>query len=120
MARGMQQIEFIGNLGRDPEHRVDAEMGAWCAFNVAVDDGYGTTWFSVTTKGPLADACAKYLAKGRQVFVSGVMKSDKETGGPRVYERRDGTAGATYEVMAFKVLFLGSGEAKEEGGDFLF
>jgi hypothetical protein len=51
----------------------------------------------------------RYLTKGRQVLVEGRLRPDPETGGPRVYFRQDGTAGASFEVVAQTVRFLGSG-----------
>jgi single-strand DNA-binding protein len=43
------------------------------------------------------------------VLVEGRLRPDPETGGPRVYFRQDGTAGASFEVVAQTVRFLGSG-----------
>jgi single-strand DNA-binding protein len=55
----------------------------------------------------LAETCNQYLSKGRQVLVEGRMNTDPETGGPRVFTRNDGTPGASYEVTASTVRFLG-------------
>ena len=48
-----------------------------------------------------------YLGKGRQVHVEGRMVVDPATGGPRIWERQDGTAGASFEIRASNVTFLG-------------
>ncbi|MCD6345401.1 MAG: single-stranded DNA-binding protein [Anaerolineae bacterium] len=72
--------------------------------------GEETTWFRVTAWRKTAEAAAKYLKKGRQVLIEGRLKPDPQTGGPKIWQRRDGTSGASYEVTASTVRFLGHGE----------
>jgi single-strand DNA-binding protein len=62
----------------------------------------------VTAWGVTAENCNQYLNKGSKVLVEGRLTSDPETGGPRLFTRRDGTAGAAYEVTAGTVRFLSS------------
>jgi single-strand DNA-binding protein len=69
-----------------------------------------TVWFRVSVFGKVAESCAQYLKKGRTVLVEGRLTPDKNTGGPRTYTRNDGTIGATYEVFANTVRFLGGRE----------
>jgi len=66
-----------------------------------------TTWWRVTAWRRLAETCNQYLSKGRAVLVEGRMATDPETGGPRVFQRSDGTYGAQYELTALTVKFLG-------------
>jgi single-strand DNA-binding protein len=66
-----------------------------------------TVWIRITAWRQLAEVCNQYLTKGRQVLVEGRLTPDRETGGPRVYTRSDGTSGASYEVTALTVKFLG-------------
>lgn len=106
-SRGYQKIIVSGNVGRDPESRQDGNGEDWCSFSVAVNDGYSVKWFSVSTKGALARLCGQYVSSGMQVLVDGVLSGDKDTGGPRVYQKRDGTSGASFEILAREVLFLG-------------
>ena len=49
-----------------------------------------------------------YLTKGRKVLVEGHLISDKATGGPRIWNRPDGSAGASFEVSADVVRVLSS------------
>jgi single-strand DNA-binding protein len=64
----------------------------------------------------MAEVCNEYLSKGRQVLVEGRLRAEAETGGPRVYQRNDGSYGASYEVTAQTVKFLGrAGEAPAAG-----
>jgi single-strand DNA-binding protein len=112
----MHKITIIGNLGRDPEMRYTPSGDAVTNLNVATNrkwtnrdgsPGEETVWFRVTAWGKLAETCNQYLSKGRQVYVEGRLRPDPETGGPRVYERQDGSHGASFEVTAVTVRFLG-------------
>jgi len=82
-----------------------------------------TTWFRVSVWGAQAESCNQYLKKGSSVLVEGELRPDKETGGPRVYQLKDGTHGASYEVTARTVRFLsggGNSEPAEDDGDIPF
>jgi len=105
-----QKMILAGQLGGDPELKYLEDGKAVCNFSIAVDDSYSeeTTWFRVTTWGKTAENCNQYLSTGRQVLVDGRLR----VGGPRVYTRNDGTAGAGYEVTASSVTFMG----KSDGG----
>lgn len=109
-----QRIEFIGNLGRDPEMRYTPTGQAVTNFSAAVTETIKgekkTVWIRVTTWGNLAEICNKYLSKGSKVFVEGKLNFD-ETGNPRVYEKNDHSWGANFEVTAFRVVFLSSKES---------
>jgi single-strand DNA-binding protein len=119
-----QKIIIVGNLGRDPEMRYTPSGQAVTDFSIATSNRYTTsdgnqvdetTWFRVTTWGKLAEVSNQYLKKGRRVLVEGRLKPDKETGGPKVYTRQDGTSGASYEITAETVKFL-SPRSEDEGG----
>jgi len=75
-----------------------------------------TAWFRVSVFGKQAETCNQYLAKGRKVLVEGELAVDEKTGGPRVYTRKDGTAGASFEVRGSTVRFLTSKSEAESGG----
>lgn len=111
-----QKVTIIGNLGRDPEMRYTPDGTPVTNFSVATNrrwtsadgsQGEETVWFRVTAWRRMAEVCNEYLSKGRQVFVEGRLRPDPETGGPRVYQRNDGTYGAQFEVTARTVKFLG-------------
>ena len=122
-----QELTIIGNLGQDPEMRYTPDGQAVANLSVATNNKYKrsngevvneTTWFRVTAWGPIAEVVSKYLKKGRQVMVKGRLNPDKETGGPRVYQKSDGTSGASYEVTAQRVVFLGgAGSADQDFGE---
>jgi single-strand DNA-binding protein len=117
-----QQIIIVGNLGKDPEMRYTPSGTPVTSLSVATNRKYTgsdgqvvkeTTWFRVSVFGKSAETCAQYLKKGGAVLVEGRLTPDKNSGGPRVYQRPDGTMGATYEVFANTVRFLSS---RGEGG----
>jgi len=110
-----QKVIIVGNLGRDPEMRYTPNGSAVTSMNVATNrvytDGSGqrvkeTTWFRVSVWGKQAESVNNYLHKGSMVLVEGELRPDRETGGPRVYDRSDGKPGASYEVFARTVRFL--------------
>ncbi len=116
-----QKIIIVGNLGRDPEMRYTPDGTPVTTLNVATNrkwtspdgkPGEETTWFRVTAWRRLAETAAQYLSKGRPVLIEGRLKPDPQTGGPRVWTRQDGTVGASYEITANTIRFLGQrGEA---------
>jgi len=121
------KVIIVGNLGRDPEMRYTPQGTPVTSFSVATNrrwtnadgtPGEETTWFRVSAWGKLGEICNQYLSKGRQVFVEGQLRPDPETGRPRIWTRQDGTAGASFEVTARTVRFLGGrgeGMAVEPG-----
>jgi single-strand DNA-binding protein len=111
-----QTIILAGNLGRDPEMRYLPSGQALTTFSVATNRQYTgsdgqlvkeTTWFRITAWGKQAETCNQYLKKGSKVLVEGRLTSDSATGGPRIWNRQDGTPGASFEVSASTVRFLG-------------
>ena len=104
-----QKIIIIGNLGRDPELRFTPGGDPVTTFSVATSRKFGekdeTTWFRVTVWSKQAESCNQYLHKGSKVLVEGRLRPD-ESGSPKVFQRKDGTWGASYEVTAETVRFL--------------
>jgi len=104
-----QTLIFVGNLGRDPELRFTPGGDPVTTFSVATSRKFGekdeTTWFRVTVWSKQAESCNQYLHKGSKVLVEGRLRPD-ESGSPKVFQRKDGTWGASYEVTAETVRFL--------------
>ena len=121
-----QRLVLVGNLGRDPEMRYTPNGTPITNFPMATSrkwtDASGqikeeTAWFRISVFGKQAEICNQYLAKGRKVLVEGELTVDEKTGGPRVYTRKDGTTGASFEVRANTVRFLSpKGEGEPSGG----
>lgn len=115
----MNKAIIIGNLTRDPELRATAEGVSVCNLIVAVNrktnkDHPEADYFRVTVWRQLADLCAKYLAKGRKVCVTGPVSAsaymDKQTGDAR----------ASLEITASEVEFLTpKGQPGSQQGEYV-
>jgi len=115
---------YLHNLGGDPEMRYMPDGTAVTNFSLATNrrwtgqDGQTqeeTTWFRVSVWRRQAEIANQYLSKGRRVLVEGRLRPDPQTGGPRTYTRQDGTVGASYELTADFVRFLGG---RDDEGSF--
>jgi len=104
-----QKLIIIGNLGSNPEQRFTPAGDPVTTFSVATSRRYGekdeTTWFRVNVWGKQAESCSQYLHKGSKVLVEGRLRPDGN-GSPTVFQRKDGTWGASYDVTAETVRFL--------------
>lgn len=83
---GLNRVQLIGNLGKDPELRHTPSGKQVCSFSMAVNrrwknsDGgsqTATDWFNVEAWGKLGEICKNYLTKGRLVFVEGRLQTDR-------------------------------------------
>lgn len=91
MANDLNQCNFIGRLGKDPESRTMGNGDAVCNFSIAVGwkgkEKEGVEWVNLVAYSKLAEICQQYLKKGAQVYVSGKFKTrkwqDKNTGADR-------------------------------------
>ena len=103
-------LTINGFLGMNAELSYTKSGKAACKFSVAESRRFTrggeevkeTTWYRVTCWGELAETCAK-LNKGDRVRVEGELAPDPVTGGPKVWQRKDGIWSASYDVNAFKV-----------------
>lgn len=125
------QLTIVGYLGNDPVMRFTPSGQAVTSFSLATSRSYTnnsgqkideTTWFRISVWGAQAESCNQYLSKGRPVLVVGRLNPDSESGSPRIFTRKDGSSGASYEVTAQTVRFLpGSGGSsagyQEDMGD---
>lgn len=127
----MQKIFITGNLCSDPQLRSTRDGIAVCSFTVAVNRrskgaqaGQDADFFRVNAWRELGETCAKFLAKGRKVAVTGSVSVSTYTGS-------DGTTRASMDVRADQVEFLSpkeephyapgtvgaiDGQQKQEGG----
>ena len=113
-----QKLLIVGNLGQDPEMRYMPDGQAVTNFSLACNRRWNdratgeqqeeVTWYRVSVWGRQAEAANQYLSKGRQVLIEGRLRPDPNTGGPRLWTRNDGSIGASFEVVAARVQFLGS------------
>ena len=105
MANDLNQCNFIGRVGKDPEVRYAASGTAVGNFSIAVGYKYkdteSTEWIRIVVFGKLAEIVGEYVTKGKQLFVSGRMQT-------RSWEDKDGAKRYTTEIVANDVQFLGS------------
>lgn len=115
----INRIILVGRLTRDPELRRTTTDVAVASFTLAVDDrekdanGERTTTFiDVTIWRDQADNVAKFCRKGNLVAVDGRLRQ-------RRFERKDGTKGSTYEIVADSVQFLEPKKDLPANGDLI-
>lgn len=110
MARGLNKVLLIGNLGKDPEMKYTPSGSPMTSFSVAVSrnwrtpDGENkeeTEWFRIVAWDKLAEQCNEYLHKGRKVYLEGRLKT-------REYQGQDGQTRQITEVIAYEMIILDS------------
>ena len=120
MARGINKVILIGNLGRDPETRYTQGGGsAVCNFSVATTESWRdrqsgeqqerTEWHNVVCFARLAEIAGEYLKKGSKVYIEGSLRTSSwEQDGQKKYRT---------EVMARELQMLdGRGGSGDTGG----
>ena len=114
--RGLNRVQLIGNLGRDPEARQTPSGSTVASFTLAVDrprrspDGESVSepeWFRVVAWEGLAAVCREYLHKGTRVYVEGRLQS-------RAYTDAEGVGRVAVEVVASDLLLLDGRAAPRE------
>ena len=112
----VNKVILIGNLGADPELKYTPTSRPLCNLRIATTEVYKdkggqrqekTEWHRVTVWGDQAENCSKYLAKGSSVYVEGRLQT-------RTYDK-DGQKHYATDVVADRVVFLGSGGGGEGG-----
>ena len=116
MARGINKVILVGNLGKDPEVR-HLESGASVAnFPIATTESYKdkngnrqdqTEWHNIVLWRGLAEIAEKYLKKGSQVYIEGKLRS-------RSWEDKDGNTRYITEVVGDSMTMLGGGARTNE------
>ena len=106
----LNKILLIGNLGKDPEIRYTSDGSPVATFSLATTETWTdkngsrqehTEWHNIVAWSRLADLSKRYLAKGRQVYIEGRIRS-------REWTDREGNKRRTTEVIAAQMVLLGS------------
>jgi single-strand DNA-binding protein len=114
MANQVQLIIYEGYLVNNPEMRytpkgqsvTNFRMGSNSSFNDAEGNQVKeVTWIKVTAWGKLGEIVNQWTEKGSQVMVFGKLRPGKN-GSPEVYNLKDGTPAASYEITARDVRIL--------------
>lgn len=115
MARSVNKVTLVGNLGGDPETKYTQSGQAVTRISLATTssrkdrDGNvqeRTDWHRVVFFGKGAEIAGEYLRKGSQIYVEGTLRYDKFTG-------QDGVEKFTTDIIANDFLMLGS---RADGG----
>lgn len=116
MARGINKVILVGNLGNDPDLKYTQGGMAVCTLSLATtsvrkdkagDQVEKTEWHRVKLFGKLGEIAGEFLQKGRQVYIEGSIRYDKFTG-------QDGVEKYFTDIVADEMQMLGGGGA--EGG----
>jgi single-strand DNA-binding protein len=118
MARGINKVILVGNLGNDPETRYTPSGSAITTISIATSEQWTdkqsgqkqerTEWHRVKFFGRLAEIAGEYLKKGRQVYVEGSLRTDK-------YTDKQGVERYTTDIIANEMQMLG-GTGEGGGG----
>ena len=118
MARGVNKVILVGNLGNDPEVKYTQGGMAVTTLSLATTsvrkdrDGNQiekTEWHRVKLFGKLGEIAGEYLKKGRQVYIEGSIRYDKFTG-------QDGVEKYFTDIVADEMQMLGGGAEGGGGG----
>ena len=118
MARSLNKVMLIGNLGKDPELRYTPSGVAVATFTVATNESWKdqdgnmqerTEWHNVVAWRKLAEVCGEWLKKGKKVYVEGRIQTrsydDKNTGAKKYIT----------EIVANSMIMLDSKDPGEAG-----
>jgi single-strand DNA-binding protein len=110
MARGINKVILVGNLGADPETRYMPSGSAVTNLSIATSETWKdkqtgeqkerTEWHKVAMFNRLAEIAAEYLRKGSQVYIEGKLRTRK-------WQDRDGNDRWTTEIIADEMQMLG-------------
>ena len=119
MARGINKVILIGNLGQKPEMRYTQTNTAVATLGLATseswkDKEYGemrekTEWHRVVFFGKLAEICEQYLDKGSQIYVEGKLQTRK-------WQDKEGNDKYTTEIQGLSMNMLGGRQSSGDGG----
>ncbi|MCC5863506.1 MAG: single-stranded DNA-binding protein [Wenzhouxiangella sp.] len=125
MARGINKVILIGNLGADPDTRHTAGGNAVTNLSIATSESWRdrqsgdmqekTEWHRVVLFSKLAEIAGEYLRKGSKVYIEGRLQTRK-------WQDRDGNDRWTTEIVANEMQMLdsrgGSEPLEDRGGDY--
>jgi len=111
MARGVNKVIVVGNLGSDPDTRYVPSGSAVTNLSIATSESWKDTqtgeqkerteWHKVARFGSLAEIAAEYLRKGSQVYIEGKLRTRK-------WQDKEGKDRWTTEIVADEMQMLGS------------
>jgi single-strand DNA-binding protein len=119
MARGVNKVILVGNLGQDPQTRAMPSGKAVVNLRIATSDQWrdkqtgenkeSTEWHSVVMFDRLAEVAAEYLRKGSQVYIEGKLRTRK-------WQDKEGHDRYSTEIIANEMQMLGGRGGSGGGG----
>jgi single-strand DNA-binding protein len=119
MARGINKVILVGNLGADPETRAMPSGTTVANLRIATSESWRdkqsgeqqerTEWHRVALFGRLGEIAAEYLKKGSQVYIEGSLRTRK-------WQDKQGNERYSTEIVANEMQMLGSGRGGGGGG----
>jgi single-strand DNA-binding protein len=115
MSRGLNKVQIIGHLGKDPEMRYTPSGKPVTTFSVAVSRTWNsadgerhseTEWFNVVAWSSLAETCKQYLAKGQRVYIEGRLQT-------RRWDDKEGQKHTSVEINANEMIMLDRRDASD-------
>jgi len=121
MARGINKVIIVGNVGGDPETRYMPSGSAVTNLTIATNESWKdkqtgeqkerTEWHRVAMFNRLAEIAAEYLRKGSQVYIEGKLRTRK-------WQDKSGNDRYTTEIIADEMQMLGGRSGGGGGGNF--
>ena len=121
MARGINKVIIVGNVGGDPETRYMPSGSAVTNLTIATNESWKdkktgepqerTEWHRVVMFNRLGEIAAEYLRKGSQVYIEGKLRTNK-------WQDKSGNDRYTTEIVADEMQMLGGRGGSSGGGDF--
>jgi single-strand DNA-binding protein len=121
MARGINKVIIVGNVGGDPETRYMPSGSALTNLTIATNESWKdkqtgeqkerTEWHRVAMFNRLAEIAAEYLRKGSQVYIEGKLRTRK-------WQDKGGQDRYTTEIIADEMQMLGGRGGSGGGGNF--
>jgi len=121
MARGINKVIIVGNVGGDPETRYMPSGSAVTNLTIATNESWKdkatgeqkerTEWHRVAMFNRLAEIAAEYLRKGSQVYIEGKLRTRK-------WQDKSGQDRYTTEIIADEMQMLGGRGGSGGGGNF--
>ena len=121
MARGINKVILIGNLGQKPEMRYTQTNTAVATLGLATSESWKdkesgemrekTEWHRVVFFGKLAEICEQYLDKGSQLYVEGKLQTRK-------WQDKEGNDRYTTEIQGLSMNMLGGRQSSGDGGAY--
>ncbi len=121
MARGVNKVILVGNLGQKPEMRYTQTNTAVATLSIATSESWKdkdsgeqrekTEWHRVVFFGKLAEIAEQYLDKGSQLYVEGKLQTRK-------WQDKDGNDRYTTEILGNEMNMLGGKKFSGDGGAY--